>query len=263
MFLINISTGTNLFGQQAQPSLNGILGSTNQNKTFGFGSLPSQSGLFGQQPQQQTESSFLQSNSLMLFENNSFGNQTPGTVIKFNPITGTDIRQKSGMTQLINTRHHALTFMKEYKNKSFEELRLEDYSANRKGPQQTSYGNTLFGASLTTAPSTFNQTNNKPLFGQLQALSQTPAFGQTTQAFGTSNFTSSPNVFKKPNTLGAPSSIPGFGFNSTPASNFFYSSQTQKPLSHSLFGTATTQTQSTFCTGVYSQTDTQVLRSLN
>lgn len=59
-----------------------------------------------------------------------------GTTLKFNPVTGTDIMVKNGVNQTINTRHQSITVMKEYENKIFEELRYEDYSANRKVGQQ-------------------------------------------------------------------------------------------------------------------------------
>ncbi|XP_044256345.1 nuclear pore complex protein Nup98-Nup96 isoform X2 [Tribolium madens] len=256
------SFGTNLFGQQPQPSTSGgLFGSTNaftQNKTFGFGSAPPQPGLFGQQPQQQAGSSLFQPNSTMLFGSNAFGNQqTTGTVIKFNPVTGTDTMQKNGVTQSISTKHHCITCMKEYENKSLEELRFEDYSVNRKGPQQQAgFGSTPFGASTTTTPSLFGQTDNKPAFGQPQAFGQAPAFGQTTPAFGSTNTTSTPNLFGKPNTFGATTSTPSFGFNPTPATNPFSGNQATKPFSQPLFGTQTTQAPSTFGTGVFGQTNT-------
>jgi nuclear pore complex protein Nup98-Nup96 len=43
---------------------------------------------------------------------------------------------KSGVTQTISTRHHCITCMNEYESKSLEELRLEDYTAGRKGVVQ-------------------------------------------------------------------------------------------------------------------------------
>lgn len=61
---------------------------------------------------------------------------TGGTTFKFNPVTGTDTMVKNGVNQTINTRHQSITVMKEYENKIFEELRYEDYSANRKVGQQ-------------------------------------------------------------------------------------------------------------------------------
>lgn len=62
------------------------------------------------------------------------GGQTQtGTINKFIPVTGTDSVQKAGLVQSINTKHYCITCMKEYENKSLEELRWEDYQANRKG----------------------------------------------------------------------------------------------------------------------------------
>lgn len=51
-------------------------------------------------------------------------------------MTGTDTMVRNGVNQTINTRHQSITVMKEYENKIFEELRFEDYSANRKVGQQ-------------------------------------------------------------------------------------------------------------------------------
>jgi nuclear pore complex protein Nup98-Nup96 len=70
-----------------------------------------------------------------------------GTPIKFAPVTGSDTAVKNGVTQNISTRHHCITCMKEYESKSLEELRWEDYVANRKGPQQTSQQTGIFGPS--------------------------------------------------------------------------------------------------------------------
>jgi nuclear pore complex protein Nup98-Nup96 len=257
------SFGSNLFGQQAQPSTSGLFGSTNafgQNKaTFGFGSTPSQTVLFGQQPQQQTGTSLFQSNTNNLFGSTAFGNQTTGTVIKFSPVTGTDTMQKNGVTQSISTKHHCITCMKEYENKSLEELRFEDYTCNRKGPQQQpGFGAAPFGTpTSSTTNSLFGQTDNKTGFGQPQGFGQTPSFGPSTVAFGVPNQTNTSNLFGKPTTFGtATSNASTFGFNPTSTSNPFSANQAQKPFSQPLFGTTTTQPQPAFGTGVFGQTNT-------
>ena len=69
-----------------------------------------------------------------------------GTPIKFIPVTGTDTMMKEGVIQTINTKQHCIACMKEYESKSLEELRLEDYAANRKGSQQATQQSGLFGA---------------------------------------------------------------------------------------------------------------------
>ena len=59
---------------------------------------------------------------------------------------------KSGVTTNINTRHQCISCMKEYESKSLEELRCEDYMANRKaggqgvGLTQAAGTTGLFGA---------------------------------------------------------------------------------------------------------------------
>jgi nuclear pore complex protein Nup98-Nup96 len=57
-----------------------------------------------------------------------------GTVIKFNPTKSTDVMMKSGHQQSVSTSYQCISCMKEYENKSLDELRFEDYAANRKGP---------------------------------------------------------------------------------------------------------------------------------
>lgn len=103
-----------------------------------------------------------------------------GTVLKFTPVTGTDTMVKGSINQTISTRHHCITCMKEYENKSLEELRWEDYQMNRKGPQQGAqpstglFGNMsqpvgggLFGAGAvaTSSNTLFGQQENKSVFG--------------------------------------------------------------------------------------------------
>ncbi|VVD00737.1 unnamed protein product, partial [Leptidea sinapis] len=70
-------------------------------------------------------------------------------LVKYQPVAGTDVLVKSGNSQSISIRHHCISCMKEYEGKSLEELRLEDYTAGRKG------SNGVFG---------FQQTENKSLF---------------------------------------------------------------------------------------------------
>ncbi|CAH2001333.1 unnamed protein product [Acanthoscelides obtectus] len=55
-----------------------------------------------------------------------------GTPVEFNVLQGVDFESEDCVT--INTM--SITFMKEYRNKSFEELRLEDYLSDRKGIQR-------------------------------------------------------------------------------------------------------------------------------
>jgi nuclear pore complex protein Nup98-Nup96 len=79
---------------------------------------------------------------------------TTGTTIKFNPLAGTDTVNKNGQSQTINTQHQCITAMKEYESKSLEELRCEDYMANRK-QGATSGGMSLFGGSQQQTSSGF------------------------------------------------------------------------------------------------------------
>ncbi|CAB0020377.1 unnamed protein product [Nesidiocoris tenuis] len=72
-------------------------------------------------------------------ETRGFGATQPasgGTTIKFALVSGTETMVKNGSSTSISTRHHCITCMKEYENKSLEELRMEDYMAGRKGTQQ-------------------------------------------------------------------------------------------------------------------------------
>ncbi|MCP9259431.1 Cell division cycle protein 16-like protein [Dirofilaria immitis] len=113
------------------------------------------------------------------------------------PPTSTDTMLRNGTNQTISTKHMCITAMKQYENKSLEELRCDDYLANRKGPQnggltfgQTSQpSSSLFGSNTnTTQSSIFSQ--NKPLFG-----STSTGFGATTTTssllFGTPTTTTS------------------------------------------------------------------------
>lgn len=122
------------------------------------------------------------------------GVATVGTTIPFKAVTGTDTMIKNGTSQNIQTQLQCISVMKEYENKSLEELRVEDYMANRKHGQQAASG--AFGTTTQTATGSTGlfgatgggfslggaTTQNKPLFG-----------GGTTTGFGA---TSTPSEYK-------------------------------------------------------------------
>lgn len=215
-----------LFGQtQPQPST-GLFGATTTNSfgqkpnTFSsFGQTGAGSSLFGQPQPTQTQNTatplFGQTsttNSGGLFGSTSaFGSpQTAqtGTVVKFTPVSGTDTMIKNRVTHSISTRHHCITFMKEYESKSLEELRYEDYLSGRKGnPQQPPPASNLFGQMGTT---TVGNTSN--LFG---ATPSTQSFGQTSSVFGQPQ--PSTSLFTQKSAFGAaPTTSSPFSFNSAP-----------------------------------------------
>uniref|UniRef100_A0A915Q2U3 Nuclear pore complex protein Nup98-Nup96 n=1 Tax=Setaria digitata TaxID=48799 RepID=A0A915Q2U3_9BILA len=185
------SASTSIFGQ-SKP----LFGSSSTTQSTAFGGTTS---LFGStQSAQQTSGVF----------GSSFGTTSvSGTTIKFDPPTSTDTMLRNGTNQTISTKHMCITAMKQYESKSLEELRCDDYLANRKGPQsgglvfgQTSQSSSsLFGSTATTTQSSiFGQ--NKPLFG-----SASTGFGATTTTssllFGTPTTTAS--IFgNKPATAG-------------------------------------------------------------
>ncbi|XP_073981089.1 nuclear pore complex protein Nup98-Nup96-like isoform X3 [Rhodnius prolixus] len=241
------SNTTSAFGQ-AKPNAFGAFGTSGVGQTATPTPQPGTSSLFGQ-PQTQSASGLFGANT-------GFG--AGGTTVKFTPVTGTDTMVKNGTTSSINTRHHCITCMKEYETKSLEELRLEDYAANRKGPRQgtqtgTVFGTTgqmsLFGASTSTAGTTSN------LFGS--SGENKSLLGSTTNTgFGTSGGTvfgsTSTNLFGKPagtaTAFGAPASTTAgtFGFNTTANANPFGANAAQKPFgtpaTTGLFGTPAQQT---------------------
>ncbi|XP_022098970.1 nuclear pore complex protein Nup98-Nup96-like isoform X1 [Acanthaster planci] len=154
---------------------------------FATGTTPfgvtASTGLFGQTltsttPFGQTAAAGTSSGLFGAWTGGLFGGTAQnGTTVKFNPVTSTDTMVKSGMSTNINTKHQVITAMKEYVNKSFEELRAEDYIANRKG----STCSTLLGQGLT-------QVDNKAggLFGQSTTSSGGGfTFGQNNPTFGT------------------------------------------------------------------------------
>lgn len=224
-----------IFGQQANTNTSlfpstSAFGQANKS-TFGFGQ--NNTSLFGQtQPTNQQTAPFGQSSSSTsggLF-GTAFGgvtNNIVGTEIKFQPTTGSDTMVKAGTTQTIQTRHHCISCMKEYQEKSLEELRHEDYTLGRKGPRQGQATGGIFGTGTLNSP--FAATSNTP--------SSTTGFGATTGGFG--NTTS--NLFAKPVAgFGAPAttSTSAFSFNnSTTVQNTGLFNTQNKP-----FGTANAST---------------------
>ncbi|XP_075994030.1 nuclear pore complex protein Nup98-Nup96 isoform X2 [Genypterus blacodes] len=271
-------TSTSLFGSTGTATVSGLF--SQQNNAFGankptsfgtgFGTSTSSGGLFGST---NTASNPFGGTSNSLFGGSGFSaaqQQQPGTIVKFIPPTGSDTMVKAGVTTSINTKHQCITAMKEYENKSLEELRLEDYQAGRKGPSNpmaastgglfgpataTSSASTgLFGASAPNAGFSFGQAKTTfgattlpgtggfgaatgGLFGQptpqqQQANSLFKPFGQTTTAQSTGFSFGNTNTMGQANT----SSMGLFG--NTAASQ-----------SGGLFGAAQTSTATGFGTG--------------
>ncbi|KAM5183474.1 nuclear pore complex protein Nup98-Nup96 isoform 7-T7 [Callospermophilus lateralis] len=260
------STGTSLFSSQNNAFA--------QNKPTGFGNFGTSTnsgGLFGTT---NTTSNPFGSSSGSLFGPSSFTAAPTGTTIKFNPPTGTDTMVKAGVSTNISTKHQCITAMKEYESKSLEELRLEDYQANRKGPQnQVGAGTTtgLFGSSPATSSATglfsSSTTNSGFAYGQNKT-----AFGTSTTGFGTNpgglfgqQNQQTTSLFSKPFGQATTTQNTGFSFGNTstlgqPSTNtigLFGVTQASQP--GGLFGTATnTSTGTAFGTGtgLFGQTNT-------
>ena len=166
--------------------------------------------------------------------------QVVGTTVKFVPTTSQDAISRNGQQTTINTNHQCITAMKDYESKSLEELRFEDYQANRKFPQaQSQFGGTStifssntgtssgFGGSTNLFNSTTTQANRPLLFGSNTGTTTTAtAQPQTTSLFGS---TAQPNTANRSffgsttTTTAAPSTTTGFsGFGSQPATQVFY-----------------------------------------
>ncbi|KAG9351821.1 hypothetical protein JZ751_023072 [Albula glossodonta] len=175
---------------------------------------------------------------------------------------------KSGVTTSINTKHQCITAMKEYENKSLEELRLEDYQAGRKGPSNPMAAGTgvLFGGAAAATPSTAaglfgsSAPNTGFSFGQKQTN-----FGTSTGAFGTATGSlfgqqqqpqQATSLFSKP--FGQATTTPntGFSFGNTNTmgqpntSSMGLFGNTAASQAGGLFGnTANTSTATAFGTG--------------
>lgn len=199
-------------------------------KPAGFGFNTNQPSMFGQQPNTATTNTgfgtFGSTGSAFGQPQSMSANGT--AIAKFQPHQGTDTLVKNGQTNNIQTRNQCITAMKEYENKSLEELRMEDYTANRKGPQAgsvqpagmfgaTPQNNSIFGTPASQPQSTglFGSpapTNTMGGFG-----TNTGTFGQAAPAFGAQTQSPGGLFNKAPNTFGQVTST----FNQQPANNIF------------------------------------------
>ncbi|XP_058129913.1 nuclear pore complex protein Nup98-Nup96 [Anopheles ziemanni] len=274
-----------LFGTQNNTAANTSLFGNNNNTSFGA-PKPAGFGGFGQ-PATQTTSLFGQSSTNNTATTGFFGQNTQpaggsslfgaakpafgaaapvvgggnGTaVVKYQQTHGTDTLVKNGQTTTVNTKQHCITFMKDYENKSVEELRFEDYAANRKGPQAGGGG--LFGGGVATTSlfgGTAGQQQPTGLFGQNQQQ-QTPAgglFGTSTNTFGATTTpafgTTAGSTFNKPfGSNPVATSAPGFGFAQSTTSTLGGGLGVNKPAfgatgtTTGLFGQSATPATSTF-----------------
>ncbi|XP_075145470.1 nuclear pore complex protein Nup98-96 [Haematobia irritans] len=235
---------TSLFGQPAATS------------AFGAAVKPAGLGGFGQTAAQPTTSLFGQPAASTSTSGFGFGQAAPTTtsvfgstnasafgqpanaaaaanagtsIAKYMPTIGTDTLMKGGQANNVNTKQHCITAMKEYEGKSLEELRMEDYMANRKGPQSGATGGFGFGATAqpTTGTGLFGSTAQPTtgLFGQPAAgtTENKGLFGATTGAFGQQATTGFGAAAAQPfgaKPFGATATT-GFGATTTDSSNPF------------------------------------------
>ncbi|XP_057337105.1 uncharacterized protein LOC130675432 [Microplitis mediator] len=192
---------TSTFGQPQK--------SIQQTTSFGQANTTASTGLFG------TQEGFRSGTET--------GLATVGTPVKFKPVVDSYAMVTLGVTQTISTKYRCITVMKEYKNKSLEELRLEDYTAGMKGPsqpaqtpglsgqpQQSIQQTTPFRQTNTTASTGLFGTPNRPAtgFGTMNNT-QTPGFG----GFGTAQPNQSIGLFnQKPSTFSMTPATANTGF---------------------------------------------------
>ncbi|XP_029029419.1 nuclear pore complex protein Nup98-Nup96 isoform X2 [Betta splendens] len=262
------STSTSLFGNSGTGTSGGLF--SQQNNAFGankptsfgsFGTSTSSGGLFGST--NTTSNPFGATTSL--FGGAGFSTtQQPGTTVKFNPPTGNDTMVKAGVTTSINTKHQCITAMKEYENKSLEELRLEDYQAGRKGPTNPMaagagglFGSTTATSSATTGLFGSSAPNASFSFGQAKSSfgPATSGFGATTGGlFGQANQPQASSLFK-PFGQTTTTQSTGFSFGNTntmgqaSTSSMGLFGNTAASQSGGLFGASQTSTATGFGTG--------------
>uniref|UniRef100_A0A8C9Y5R3 Nuclear pore complex protein Nup98-Nup96 n=1 Tax=Sander lucioperca TaxID=283035 RepID=A0A8C9Y5R3_SANLU len=255
-------TSTGLFGNTGTGTSGGLF--SQQNNAFGankptsfgsFGTSTSSGGLFGST--NTTSNPFGGGGVASLFGSSGFtaAQQQPGTTVKFNPPTGSDTMVKAGVTTSINTKHQCITAMKEYENKSLEELRLEDYQAGRKGPTNPMAAPTggLFGAATATSSAATGlfgaaAPNTNFSFGQNKStFAPAGGFGATTGGlFGQQQPPQQASSLFKPFGQATTTQSTGFSFGNTNtmgqanASSIGLFGNTPAPQTGGLFGAAQT-----------------------
>jgi nuclear pore complex protein Nup98-Nup96 len=247
-------TSSSLFGasQPAQPSTGGLFGQPSAAPSP-FGQPAPTGGMFGQQPAQtggffgatsQPTTSPTPSAFGPLAGTSPFGAPAPGGL---GGTGGTSVQKyQTTRDQELNMRLVSITAMDCYKNKSFEELRWEDYQANRSqpgggvgtSPAPTGWGSQpatgtggLFGAS--TTPSTTGG-----MFGQPAAQpASTGLFGASTPSTG--------GLFGAAQPAAQPATTGGGLFGSTPTTG------------GGIFGAPTPAAQPTTGGGLFGQAQPQ------
>ncbi|ORX51427.1 hypothetical protein BCR36DRAFT_582976 [Piromyces finnis] len=216
----------NAFGSKpAFGQSNSMFGSNNNNNqsTFGFSSNNNNTSTFGSN-NNAFGKSFLGNNNSAFGSTNTFGSQSNNGFGGFN--SGMNNMQNQGTgnpsyqvttekEQNIATpsNFHSITAMAQYKNFSFEELRLKDYQLNKKFPQNG------FGSSTNTfGNNSFMNSNNNSAFGQKPAFGSSNTFGQNqmnSNSFGQNN-----NAFGSNNTFGSNNNTSGGLFGSNQNNTF-------------------------------------------
>jgi len=75
------------------------------------------------------------------------------------------MRTKNNTFQTINTKLQCICAMKEYINKSLEELRMEDYQSNRKfGTAPSMFGASNFATTTPFSPAPYGSSSTLNLF---------------------------------------------------------------------------------------------------
>ncbi|XP_055697844.1 nuclear pore complex protein Nup98-Nup96-like [Phlebotomus papatasi] len=243
-------SGTSIFGA-TKPSGFGFGGTQPQTSIFGQASTSNATGtsFFGQQTT--GNSSIFGATATP-----AFGVAAPGAggtaLAKYQPSIGTDTLMKNGQLSSVSTKQHCITAMKEYEEKSLEELRMEDYVASRKGPQAGAvggiFGNQAPASNLFGAPAKQQTTGlfgqqpeNKGLFGNTNTMA---GFGQASAFGATTSQPSAGGLFNKP--FAAPTtSTSNFGFGNTAnnaSTNMFGAKPFGAPATGSVFGAGQTNT---------------------